>query len=196
MKWWEKFGKRRFGCFHFWIEPDEHQADMRIPSIDVGGQYQHVTHVTHDIGLPSQTPFGNMLLKWGKIIDRLIRLNRLIPTAYRLHHAMFSEAPPSFPSPWSELSHLLEEIAYWLRKTADELISLSFLCHSQHCGLVMPRRIEVDCIGQLIDGRSPHLTSLYAAHLKHLQLLNEVSLLSKTSSHLGGGLDFTRGGVF
>src|SRR3984893_19005232 len=96
--------------------------------------------------LPANTPFGNLALKWLKIVSRLIRLNREIATAYDLHGQAASITGPAASPFIEELPHLLEEIAYWLRKTADELIGLSFLCQPRRRGDRLRPHVDVDCI--------------------------------------------------
>src|SRR5260370_38695871 len=124
---------------------------MTVPAINVGGEHQHITHASQLLPLPPDTRYGNLALKWMKIVGRLIRLNRKISTAYDLHSQAVSLKGPSASASTStsieELPSLLEEIAYWLRKTADELIGLSFLCEARLRGDPLPNSVEVDCIG-------------------------------------------------
>lgn len=154
---------------------------MNIPKINIGGDYPNITHLSQMLPLPAQTPYGNLYLKWGKIVSRLIRLNRLIEAAYRLHSQAISQTEPVLPSPIDELSHLLEEIVYWIRKSADELIGLSFLCEALLQKNALPTKVEVDCIGGLLQGDHQSLRDKYAGHLEQLQTLNNVSNAYKHS---------------
>jgi hypothetical protein len=154
---------------------------MTTPVINVGGQYRLSMNVDQVLPLPAKTPFGKLSLKWSKIIGRLIRLNREIATAYGLHAQATSITGPSASGFIEELPHLLEEIAYWLRKTGDELIGLSFLCEARLRGEPLPTNIEVDCVGALLAGKHPALLTKYSVHLPHLRLLNDVSNAYKHS---------------
>ena len=147
----------------------------------MGGEHQHIPHVTQMLPLPPQTPYGNLSLKWMKIVFRLIRLNRMVPTAYHLHTRVVSLTQSVAPSPIEELSHFLEEIVYWLRKTADELIGLSFLCEACLRGNPIPTKVDVDCIGELLNGDHLALQVQFAAHIAHLRLLNDISNAYKHS---------------
>jgi hypothetical protein len=151
------------------------------PIINVGGQSQDLTNADQLLPLPSDTPFGNLQLKWFKIVSRLIRLNRGIATAYGLHAQAVSTSGPSASVFLEELPHLLEEIAYWLRKTADELIGLSFLCEARLRGDQFPTSIDVDCIGALLGRSHPALLAQYSPHVSHLRSLNDISNAYKHS---------------
>jgi len=154
---------------------------VTTPIINVGGQWQHKMNVDQMLPLPANTPFGNLALKWFKIVSRLIRLNHEIATAYGLHAQAVSITGPSASPFIEELPHLLEEIAYWLRKTADELIGLSFLCESRLRGEPLPTSVDVDCIGALLAGNHPGLLTQYSSHVSHLRSLNDISNAFKHS---------------
>jgi hypothetical protein len=154
---------------------------MTTPTINIGGEYQEVLHTTQMISLPSQTSFGNFYLKWTKIISRLIRLNRMIREAYHLHSLAICSTQHFTPSPIEELPYFLEEIVYWLRKTADELIGLSFLCDAQICSGSLPNKVDVDSIGELLNGSHSVLQTQFVSHLDYLRLLNDISNAYKHS---------------
>jgi hypothetical protein len=149
---------------------------MTNPTINIGGEYQQSLHGSQFISLPSQTHFGNFDLKWLKIVSRLIRLNRMILEAYHLHTQVFSMTQPI-----EELSLLLEEIVYWLRKTADELIGLSFLCEAYIRSGSLPNKVDIDNIGALLNGNHVTLQTQFGSHLDHLSLLNDISNAYKHS---------------
>jgi hypothetical protein len=154
---------------------------MTNPTINIGGEYQQFLHGSHFISLPSQTPFGNFGLKWLKIVSRLIRLNRMILEAYDLHTQAVSMTQPVTPSPIEELPLFLEEIVYWLRKTADELIGLSFLCEEYIRSGSLPNKVDIDNIGALLNGNHLTLQTQFSSHLDHLSLLNDISNAYKHS---------------
>ena len=154
---------------------------MTIPTIHVGGEHQHISHVTQMLPLPPQTPYGNLCLKWMKIVSRLIRLKRMISNTYNLHTQAVSMTQPVIPSPIEELSHSLEEIVYWLRKTADELIGLSFLCEARLRSNPLPTKVDIDSIASLLNGGHQALQTQFSAHIEPLRLLNEISNAYKHS---------------
>ncbi len=154
---------------------------MTVPTIHVGGQHQDVLNASQLLALPPDTPYGNLALKWLKIVARLIRSNREIAIAYGLHGQAVSSSGPSASQILEELPQLLEEIAYWLRKSADELIGLSFLCEALLRGERLPTSVDVDCIGTLLGGSHQALLTQYSPHLSHLQSLNDISNAYKHS---------------
>jgi hypothetical protein len=154
---------------------------MTVPTINVGGEHQHIMHASQFLPLPSDSPYGNLALKWAKIIGRLIRLNRKIATAYGLHAQAVSTTGPSASPFLEELPQLLEEVAYWLRKTADELIGVSFLCEARLRGDPLPSSVDIDCIGTLLGGSHPVLLAHYSSYVLHLRALNDITNAYKHS---------------
>jgi hypothetical protein len=152
---------------------------MNAPQINTGNQFQQVLHISQLLPLPSDTPFGNFALKYLKIVDRIDRVNSLILDVF----SSFLLAHQSQGLGEDLFRHQLiaEEVVYWLRKSADELISLQYvLCIQEKTGQ-FPTKIEVDCIG-LLNHRNAHdFKQNFLDHLSILNILNEVSNAYKHS---------------
>lgn len=151
------------------------------PAIDVGGAYSSILHTSHLLPLPPKTPYGNLFLKWAKIISRLVRLNHQIAGAYSSHALALTNTQPTYPSPLEELTDGLEEIVYWLRKTVDELIALSYLCETHSASGTFVKKIDVDDIGSLLTAKKSTLPTKFEAHRKFLTQLNDISNAYKHS---------------
>jgi hypothetical protein len=105
------------------------------------------------IKLPADTPFGNLNLNWMEMIIRIECINEMIVSLYTEFDALKILAELN-----SDLqSNLIyrhrfynEQIFYWLRKTADELISLISLLEFNDNKKVFPKKIEISSIGEFL----------------------------------------------
>lgn len=143
--------------------------------LDIGKHPDEPMHARLVLPLPARTPFGNFSRKYEQIILRLDHANR---TILRIHadHASMGNTPCSHLL----TSHVLqqEEVVYWIRRAADELVSLvSVLTQWQSTGSC-PRQVPVDCIGAFIDENKHSLT---LDQMAFLNLLNDVSNAYKHS---------------
>jgi hypothetical protein len=136
-------------------------------------QFPGILHASQWLPLPSDTPFGNFALKYMKIVDRIDRVNALILGVF----SSFSLALPSqgFGESLSQHQLIAEEVVYWLKKTADELISLHYALYIQEKTGQFPSKIEVDCIGLLNHQNAQDFKQNFLAHLSLLNILNEVA---------------------
>lgn len=152
---------------------------MIIPQVVTGkkpGQRLNLSQILTN--LPSDTPFGNLMLKHMKIVDRIDRVNssiELVFSSYSL--ARIDDEKEDL------MRHQLitEEIIYWLRKTADELISLQYVLYVQKQAGAFPRKVEVDCIDSLNNSNQEDFKHLFINHASLLKILNEVSNAYKHS---------------
>jgi len=126
--------------------------------------------------LPADTPFGNLSLKYTRIVERLDHVNLSVQKAF----ASFDAAKArGFFGGLTEHALLAEEVIYWLRKTADELIGvLNVLAHRESTG-AYPSRVDPDSIGALLG--SQHVPAALTAHTAFLATLNEVANAYKHS---------------
>ena len=99
---------------------------MSVPQINTGKHPQQFLNVSQILPLPSDTPFGNFALKYLKIVGRIDQVNSLIQDVF----SSFSLAHQSqgFDENFFRHQLIAEEVIYWLRKTADELISYNMFC--------------------------------------------------------------------
>ncbi|MEH2011304.1 hypothetical protein [Nostoc sp.] len=153
---------------------------MSVPQINTGKHPQQFLNVSQILPLPSDTPFGNFALKYLKIVSRIDQVNSLIQDVF----SSFSLAHQSqgFDENFFRHQLIAEEVIYWLRKTADELISLQYVLYIQEQIGQFPTKVEVDCIG-LLNHQNTQQTfkENFAAHLSFLKILNEVSNAYKHS---------------
>jgi hypothetical protein len=145
------------------------------PILEIGKQPGEPLNCNHLLPLPANSSFGNLALKYLKVIDRLDHANYTILCVHAQHATLKSD--PASPFIRSHF-FLQEEIIYWLRIAADELISLaSVLDEWQRTG-TCPKAVGIDCISDFIkDGK----TSSYAQSLPFLDTLNNVANAYKHS---------------
>jgi hypothetical protein len=153
---------------------------MDAPQINAGKNPQQPLNLSQLLPLPSDTPFGNFFLKYLKIVNRIDRINLLTQDIFL---SFFSLAHQSEGGSEDFFQHqiITEEVIYWLRKTADELISMQYILHVQEQTGQFPNKIEVDCIGLLNHENAQDFKQNFLVHLKFLNTLNEVSNAYKHS---------------
>ena len=94
--------------------------DEEVPQIRTGKRVGEHLHVAHLLPLPADTPFGNLAGKYIDIVLRLDHVNVLVARVF----SSYESAKAQNDGRIREHALLAEELVYWLRKTADELIAL------------------------------------------------------------------------
>lgn len=123
--------------------------------------------------LPADTPFGDLRLKHLHILYNLDHVNVRLDEAYRYHRSDMTRCGPMMP----RSVQISEEIIYWLKTTADDLIGLSALVGVKIESGVWPDQVKPDCIGGLI-GAMQHpwiLPELWAEFGSELRKLNDAA---------------------
>lgn len=146
-----------------------------IPQVSTGKQPEQHLNVVHMLPLPADTPFGNMAAKYSDIVLRLDHVNLLIREVFRGY------ARAKAADDGSITHHLLlaEELVYWIRKTADELIALVHILNERQSSGAYPERIDPDGIGPLLALKN--IPAWAQPHCGFLRLLNEISNAYKHS---------------
>lgn len=126
--------------------------------------------------LPADTPFGNLLLKHTQIIMRLDRVNAMVQTIYRSFEKIHTQ---NISDDLFEHTFLSEQVIYWLRKTADELIGLHYVLTEREESGSYPNRVAPDSIGNLLSHKDISLP--FVEHMNFLTTLNEISNAYKHS---------------
>lgn len=145
------------------------------PILEIGKKPSDPRHVLHFLPLPADSPYGNLALKYLKVFQRLDHANQTILRVYAQHAALRADPASSYLS-----SHLFlqEEIVYWLRQAADELISLASVLEEWQRTGTCPETVPIDCIGSLVV--SGNIT-YNAEILRFLDTSNNVSNAFKHS---------------
>lgn len=123
---------------------------MPAPQIETGKSPEEHLNIRHMLPLPADTPFfGNLSLKHTLIIQRLDHVNLMLRTVYESHERALAD---SFSGALLQHTLVAEQVIYWLRKTADELIGLyQVLTLREETGRY-PDRVSPDSIGRLLHG--------------------------------------------
>jgi hypothetical protein len=147
-----------------------------VPQIEIGKSPGEPLNVEHMLPLPADTPFGNLSLKYTRIVERLDHVNLSVQKAFASFDA--ARARDLFGG-LTEHALLAEEVIYWLRKTADELIGLLIVLAQRESTGSYPSRVDPDSIGALLA--SKHVPAALTAHIGFLTTLNEVANAYKHS---------------
>lgn len=129
------------------------------------------------ISLPTETPFGNLLLKLLKIFTRLGHANVRISEAHLTWHELVSATWEPSGDIGQRGQFFVEEAVYMLRRAADECVGTVWLLAERERTGNYPLAIDIDSIGGAIsDGRKD-----FSRHEQLLTTLNEISNTHKHS---------------
>lgn len=156
---------------------------MSIPQINNGKKPDEYMTIFNMLPLQAHTPFGNLCLKHSKIVARLDHVNRKLIFVYHdWQRALSGQFDPSHDI----TAHLLwiEEIAYFLRVTIDELIALAYLIYFKQKNGKYPDRIIIGSIGALLKEdkkKDRQFDELFSDYLGWLSIINNVTNAYKHS---------------
>lgn len=152
-----------------------------VPQIDNGKQPLQPVNFVQIPKLPSDTPYGNLLLKGMNIVRRLDRVNLEVARVYDSYVHPKSEQTQNPLQDILEHQFYAEQVVYWLRKTADELISLAYVMSEWKNSGKWPDSIRVDSIAGLKHNPPKEVRELFAPFESYLFTLNEVANAFKHS---------------
>ena len=152
-----------------------------IPQIDNGKKPLQPLNVVHFIWLPSNTPYGNLLLKGMNIVRRIDRVNLEVGRVFTSYVHPSKEDINNTQQDLLEHQFYAEQVVYWLRKTADELISLAYVIEEWNRTGKWPMSVRIDSIANLKRNPSEELRQLFAPHSAFLTTLNEIANAFKHS---------------
>ena len=108
-------------------------------------------NIVHFIWLPSSTPYGNLLLKGMNIVRRIDRVNLKIGQVFTSYVHPSKEDVNNPQTDLLEHQFHEEQVVYWLRKTADELISLAYVIDEWSRTGKWPVSVRIDSPAALLD---------------------------------------------
>lgn len=152
--------------------------------IDNGKKPDDPLSVTLCFPLPSDTPYGNFMLKSLKIIYRLDEANRRIVESFDLWKKMPRKETDDMSEDYSAMHILaIEQAIYLIRRACDEIISLIWcLDYVKKNNGQYPSKIGCDCIGSVVSQKTEYKNiNPFSNHLELLNLLNEISNAYKHS---------------
>lgn len=148
------------------------------------------------LDLYTDSPFGNMTLKWFDIVQRIDCLNDTIENLYRNFYAQKDIREKYFNIGFladQKFSYTqkyqTEEVIYWLRKTSDELIGLLYLSDYKKRNNKYPNEIKISSIGEFLKANKS-FDNILGIHKPFLQDLNNISNAYKHSFINHEVLDF------
>jgi uncharacterized protein Veg len=150
---------------------------MEYPIIESLKKHNEILNDNQFLSLPNDTPFGNLFLSWVEIIQRTDRINDLIIELYTdfdIIKQNRGKINPDVSSLFYKQKFLTEQIFYWLRKTADELIGLIFILDFNQKNKVFPIKIGINSIGHLLH-KKDYIPGLYDGFKDYLKIVNEIS---------------------
>ena len=160
--------------------------NKKFPIIEALKEYKTDFHALQFLSLDSNSPFGNLTLSWIEIVTRIECVNDLIITLYtdfedlhnQLRQTQFSTLDRNYRQKF-----YTEQIFYWLRKTADDLISLISVLTDYKTQNSYPKKIKISSIGEFLKSTksSNVFNGDFDKFKPYLQKLNEISNCFKHS---------------
>jgi len=154
---------------------------MTIPSIKRKTTYPGALHVNDMIPFNANVPYANLVSKHTDIIQRIDNINIKIKLAFESYKKNITDKPPFQLANLTEHCFIIEEIIYWLRKTADELISIMYVCKYFDKNQTHPSKIKFEKIDDLLKNEKSELSIIFATYLSSLENLNSISNAYKHS---------------
>lgn len=124
--------------------------------------------------LPPNTPYGNLQLKYMKIICRIDEANRKIADSWKF----WKICSDGGRLPNNALDrHVLanENVVYMLRRAGDELVSMIWLLAKYENNRDYPSKIEIDCLGAVVSQKEGQRIALFSKHIELMQKLNDIA---------------------
>ncbi|MGO4906678.1 hypothetical protein [Flavobacterium sp. W20_MBD1_R3] len=157
---------------------------MEYPIIEALKKYKTHFNANQFISLNPNSDFGNLNLVWSQIVIRIECVNMQIVDLYEKFYEQKKRVEMGFYMSNLDDSYLdimiTEQIFYWLRKTADEIISLISICSDYQRTGKYPKKINVSSIGEFIKLKTPFNNTI-EKYRNLLQQLNETSNAYKHS---------------
>jgi hypothetical protein len=156
-----------------------------VPLVDNGKKPEEQLHVLMLFNLPSITPYGNLTLKYSKIITRLDHVNRRIQELndcfVKTNQMMLAEIPILDITISSRNTYISEEITFNVRQVCDDLISLVGLLDYYCKNNEYPKKLTFDSIGTYLDKKNKNTIEILNNHKIFLDKLNKISNAHKHS---------------
>lgn len=178
-----------------------------IPKIEAFKEHNAVLNSFDMIHLPSDTPYGNLTLKWSDVMQRFDNINDKIEEIYKYHSIFVQNRKENIEKKTpvdvallraihitrilAKHRNLIEELIYWLRKSTDEMISLVYILDYFSTYKVYPEKIEVESIGKLLKEKSL-CVDFFSSYYDVFKTINDVSnaykhsfMNTEISNHIG-----------
>jgi hypothetical protein len=148
---------------------------LDIPIIEVLKPYKEQLNAKYILNLPANSDYGNLTLLWMELICRFECVNDLIISLYTEFDIMKNNHLGYYTDNQVHRQKFqTEQIFYWLRKSADEVISLLWVLAHFKRNNHYSSQIEIDSIGKFINNPQA-LEGDLINHIATLRILNDVS---------------------
>lgn len=151
---------------------------MQIPILEALKTYGTHFNTKDFLVLPNDTPFGNFNLTYDEIVVRIECLNESIINTYQdfySHQELVKlRGGMSLLNESFKQSYNIEQVIYWLRKTADEFISVIYVLQYFKENNEYPTKIKISSVGKLLNYGNT-LDDKLTNHLNLLKKINEIS---------------------
>jgi hypothetical protein len=130
--------------------------------------------------LPPDTPYGNLQLKYMKIIWRLDEANRKIIDSWKFWQECIAGETLGTGT-FERHIFSIEETIYMLRRAGDELVSMICMLENYEAQNQYPNKIKIDCFGALLAQGKNERIQVFSGHEELMEKLNDIANAFKHS---------------
>ncbi|RKV75427.1 MAG: hypothetical protein D8H97_23550 [Neisseria sp.] len=156
---------------------NEFLENQSIPQLYIGEQsHSGFVNAADMLNLPSSTPFGNLCLKYMKILQTMSYINEKLVLIF------LEDINIRTNRSFIKFSYLIsiEEVVFLLRRITDEIIALLWLLGEWVKSGQCPTKLSIDCIGSALNNKEI-LSNYLLDYEKFLDDLNHISNAQKHS---------------
>jgi len=162
------------------------EPELSPAQVDNGKAPDDPVNAKTMLRLPTDTPFGDLTLKFMKLRWRVDEANRRLAASYRSWQVCRTgklASPPGAMPPGAYEQHIYanEEAVHHMRRSADEIIAMLWTMNYWKERGEWPSRIEVDSIAVALSPEHRGRLSLCVRHEPLLRRLNEIANAYKHS---------------
>ena len=149
-----------------------------IPYLEGLKTYTSDFKVEYFLTLPADTPYGSLTITYSQIITRIECLNKSIESLFNGFYAHLELV--KVRGGWSTADETfmykfeIEQVIYWLRKTADEFICIIYIILEHKASGLYPKQISVSSIGKFLKLENKAKFGL-DGHIGLFTILNDIS---------------------
>lgn len=159
------------------------KMEVAIPLIESLKKYDEYLNVNHLVNLPSNSPYGNLAINWTEIITRMQPLNDMVIAMYEDFYKIKKRINSGFQFATSEELFMQkfysEQIIYWLRKTADDILSLVYILIELNEKNQYPKKLKKFPLSDFLKNTGSREHNLK----KHIPILNKINEISNSYKH-------------
>ena len=149
--------------------------------VDNGKRTEEAFNARLSFWLPADSPYGNFQLKLMKLIMRVDEINRNLSESEKNWKLFVVDKNHLSINGYDKHIFANEKAIYFMRRVADEIISLIWCLMYFEEFKKYPKKIEIDRIGTMLYSSRSGIAKYFSKYSQGLNALNEISNAFKHS---------------